>query len=52
MSIDLSCLPAVRLYTTSAEVSGTPSVHLTFLRRLRVSVLLPLLQFQDAASHG
>src|SRR5205085_7170331 len=48
----LSCWPAVRLYTTSAEVSGLPSDHLTPFAMPSVSVLLPLLQVQERASHG
>ena len=52
MSITLFCLPAVRLYTTSTEVSGLPSDHLTPFASCSVSVLLPLLHFQLVASHG
>ena len=52
MSMTGFCLPAVRLYTTSAAVSGWPSDHLTPLRMFSVSVLLPLLHFQLWASHG
>ena len=37
-SAALSCLPIVRLYRTSAAVSGLPSDHFTFDRTPMVSV--------------
>ena len=51
-SIVLSWRPAVRLYTTSSDVSGFPSDHFAFFARLRVSVLLPFVHFQLRASQG
>ncbi len=50
--MSLSCRPARKLYTTSAESSFWPSDHLAFRARFSVSVLLPLLHFQLRASHG
>src|SRR5437899_3234860 len=52
VSMTLFCLPAVRLYTTSVEVSALPSDHLTPFARLSVSVLLPFDHFQVRASQG
>ena len=52
MSSALNFLSKLKLKTTSAAVIGFPSLHLTPLRMLKVSVLLPLLYFQLVASHG
>jgi hypothetical protein len=51
-SMILSCRPARKLYTTSAESSRWPSDHLALRARFSVSLLLPLLHFQERASHG
>src|SRR5437660_11518177 len=47
-----SCFIRLKLYTTSAGVNGTPSVHLTPLRICAVNVLLSFDQAHDVASHG
>ena len=48
----LNFFSRLKLKTTSAAVIGFPSLHLTPLRMLKVSVLLPSLYFQLVASHG
>ena len=42
----------LKVNATSAAVIGVPSLHLTPLRIVNVSVLLPLLQAQLVASQG
>src|SRR3954470_17481088 len=44
--------PAVRLYTTSATVSGLPSDHFALGAIWSVSVLFAFVHFQLRASHG
>ena len=42
----------LNVYTTSAAVIGVPSFHLTFLRMVNVSELLPAPHCQEVASMG
>ena len=42
----------LNVYTTSAAVIGVPSLNLTPLRMVKVSVVLPDPHFQEVASMG